>query len=383
MTSFYQQGSFGHQPILLDQPKPTAFGFGHASRSTSPALPLQFGFGSSSRAASPVKGATPPPNSRRRRRESTPLEDDGRERSAEAMDVVGALTSKRPRREIKGIRGPSSVPPRVSASPDGQVEVDLGKQLGESRSLYAPLRADCRAASLPKDALLAILTSLIGQHPNLKPVVTALIPPPSLDAFHAALALLEKRVIDSVPRGSGVRDEYVWNRVRGPLDDYVTEARTFLNAFVPPAAASVPTEDVAHPTTIFTFLAALTASYRRIEVHLPRGPSADAGPHYRVAPNDPLASHLLPALFNAWHTFATRLAHSLNAQGRILSAETVRSWFRTLDALCEPTLGHGESAARRACEGVRERLVREVGWTVGVRPVATRRDDAMDDDEEL
>lgn len=51
------------------------------------------------------------------------------------MDVVGALTSKRPRREFKGIRGPSSTPARSSPSPDAPAEVDLGKQLGASAPL--------------------------------------------------------------------------------------------------------------------------------------------------------------------------------------------------------------------------------------------------------
>lgn len=253
------------------------------------------------------------------------------------------------------------------------------------RQLPSPLSkafSKASTASLPKDALLAVLTSLIGQHPGLKPVIQALIPPPSLDAFSAALAQLEKRILDSVPRGIGSRDEYVWSRVRGPLDEYVTENRTFINAFVPPATTSTPpVDEVAHPTTIFSFLATLTASYRRIEAQLPRS-AAETGAHYRVSSTDPLSAHLLPALFNAWHTFGTRLAHSVNAQGRILSAETVRSWFRTLDGLCQPMAG-GESAARRACEGVRDRLAREVGWTIGLRAVAAQpREDAMDDDEE-
>ena len=231
---------------------------------------------------------------------------------------------------------------------------------------------------------MTILTTVVAQQPALKPIIQSLIPPPSLDAFSAELAQLEKRVLDSVPRGLNLRDEYVWNRVRAPLDDYVTENRTFLNSFVPSQAGNM--DDGNPPSIIFAFLASLTASYLRIESVLPRSAMAASPSVYRVNAGDPLSSHLLPALFNAWHTFATRLAYSINSQGRILSAETVRSWFRTLDEMA--TGGHVDSTARRACETVRDRLVKEVGWTIGMRPRAmssgSLRDDAMfQDDEEL
>ena len=72
----------------------------------------------------------PPPaalNRRRRRRSETPASDD----SFDAMDVA-----KRPRREIKGLRGPakSMIDLREKAGAD----VDLGKMLGEPYEIASP-----------------------------------------------------------------------------------------------------------------------------------------------------------------------------------------------------------------------------------------------------
>ena len=181
-------------------------------------------------------------------------------------------------------------------------------------------------------------------------------------------------MLDSVPRGIGLRDEYVWTRMRGPLEEYVTEARHFLAIFCPTAAATdpsapTPTDDTQHPTTTFSFLVTLTASVRRVEAVLPRGCMA------RQNRTDPLSAHLQPALFNHWNLFATRIAAAVNTHGRMLSAEAVRTWFRQLDDLVghDP---HADAVSQRALEALRERFVRDIGWIVGLRPSAPS--DAMD-----
>ena len=216
---------------------------------------------------------------------------------------------------------------------------------------------------------------MVERHPSLKPVVIGLLPPPSLESFHAALGAVEKRVLDSVPRGIGLRDEYVWTRMRGPLEEYVTEARHFLAVFCPAGAtdaAAAPTDDTQHPTTTFSFLVTLTASVRRVEAVLPRGCTA------RQSRTDPLSAHLQPALYNHWHLFATRIAAAINTHGRMLSAEAVRTWFRQLDDLVgqDP---HADAVSQRALEALRDRFVRDIGWIVGLRPVAAPSD-AMDDE---
>jgi len=309
---------------------------------------------------------SPPPASvlnRRRRRSETPASDD----SFDAMEIA-----KRPKREIKDLRRPSlSLIDSREKSDSVMSDVDLGKML----------------ASLPKPALLSILNSLAQQQPTLKPAILALIPPPSLESFTTSLTTLEKRVLYSAPRGVGLRDEYVWSRVRSSLEEYVSEGRQFLTVFCPPSTSSPgpsgsTVNETLHPSTTFTFLATLTASIRRIEDILPI-PQSSNDPHlYRSNPNDPLSSHLLPSLLNHWHLFITKISHNVNQLGRIISAETVRSWFRQLESLNQSN--RNDRLSTRAIEGVRERLVKEIGWTVGIRPLNNLSStDDMEDDVEL
>lgn len=258
------------------------------------------------------------------------------------------------------------------------------------------------------------MTNLIAQQPELKPAVAAMLPTPSLEAFVAHLAILERRVLDALPVGRGLRDEYVWSRIRAPLEEYISEARMALSQFCPttfnPApmtASPVATsgtggEQPLNPTTIFSFLYTLTLSVRKLECSLPRAPVAfrrndsqaqqpSINNPSTLNPRDPLMS-FLPPLFNQWHTLATRLSTTVNSSGRMLSADLVRTWFRNLDELVNvsppvaaaseqtrslftltapdiPPYPEGTNAmvGRRACEGVRERFVKELGWLIGVR----------------
>lgn len=145
-----------------------------------------------------------------------------------------------------------------------------------------------------------------------------------------------------------------------------------------------PTHEEAHPSATFTFLYTLTASVRKLEALLPRAPtpfpsSALATPSINnpstLNPRDPLMS-FLPSLFNQWHLLATRLSTTVNSNGRVLSAETVRAWFRHLDELVNipvDTMHNVSSDAsnvgRKASEAVRERFIRELGWLVGIKTV--------------
>lgn len=247
------------------------------------------------------------------------------------------------------------------------------------------------------------MTSLVTTQPHLRPVIQSLLPPPTLANTLSTLAALERAVTSALPTGAHLRDEYILGRIRVPLEEYVVEAKSFLTAFTSPppqysvAAATATThgggnggeDDIGHPSTTFAFLHALTSSLRRLEVALP--PSAaptmttttttSSSTHNQ---QNPLASHLLPLTINAWHVFLTRLSTSVNTQGRIISAQMVRGWFDRLDELCvaspnvsvkaagEGGLGVGvqvgrrEGMAKRALEGVRDRMRREVGWLVGV-----------------
>jgi hypothetical protein len=229
-------------------------------------------------------------------------------------------------------------------------------------------------ASLSKPSLLKLLENLLTAHPALHATISSLVPPPTLPSTLTTLATLERAVLDALPTGQGLRDTYILGRVRVPLEEYVNDTKSFLATFCPPTLpSSVPDpDDIHHPSTTFALLHALTSSIRRLEHALPSGPSS-------------LSTHLLPYAINAWHIFLTRLNAAVNIEGRVLSANLLKSWLGRLDELCVPSPGvlegtRKEGAARKALEGVRERIRREVGWLVGIKEVMGER---MDDEEEL
>lgn len=245
------------------------------------------------------------------------------------------------------------------------------------------------------------MTNLLTSHPQLRPVVQSLLPPPTLSNTLTTLSTLERAVIAALPSGAHLREEYVWGRVRVPLEEYVSEAKTFLAAFTttPPTSTgsshSAGEDEIGHPATTFAFLHALTSSLRRLEVALPavNSPPSTPGAHASWpsqatsgSGHNPLASHLLPLTLNSWHIFLTKLSTSVNTEGRIISAQMLRGWFTRLDELCvaSPNVsGRKEGLAKRALEGVRERMRKEVGWLVGMREALAREPSVMDDEEEL
>lgn len=253
------------------------------------------------------------------------------------------------------------------------------------------------AASLSKDNLLGLLNNLLTTQPHLRPTIQALLPPPTLNDTLATISTLERAVVAAIPSGAVLREEYIWGRVRVPLEEYVSESKTFLSAFISAAQPSSSDDEIGHPSTTFAFLHALTSSIRRLEATLPAGPqTASFGfPHAAAAGGvsnsgmNPLASHLLPLTLNCWHIFLTRLSTSVNQEGRIISAGMLRGWFAKLDELTvdSPGAGRGghrpEGVAKRACEGVRERMRKEVGWLVGMRDVSRESSTLMDEEDEL
>ena len=219
-----------------------------------------------------------------------------------------------------------------------------------------------------------MFTTLLQTQPTLRPAIAALLPAPTLASTLTALADLERNITSAIPSGAGARPEYVWGRVRVPVEEYVAEARSYLGSYTfainNSASTPVGEDDLSHPSTTFAFLYALTSSLRRLEVALPPAPSSPLAPGGGTA--TALSAHLLPLTINAWHVFLTRLSAAVNVEGRVMSASTVAGRFQRLDEICvaSPAVaGRAEGQARKACEGVRDRLRREVGWLVGMREV--------------
>lgn len=203
-----------------------------------------------------------------------------------------------------------------------------------------------------------MFNSLLTTKPELRPVLLSLIPPPSLESFTETLVALETKLIQSIPQGRHVRQEYIWGRIRVPLEEYLAEARHSLAVFLPSSSEE-------HPSTTFDFLHTLTTSVKKIENLLPTSTPAVG----LLGNTNPLVAHLVPGLMNAWHVFITRLGHQVNKQGKIMSAESVRTRFRLLDELCAGSKG----VTRKAMEDVRDRMGKEVGWLAGVNPLVQQQ----------
>jgi hypothetical protein len=239
---------------------------------------------------------------------------------------------------------------------------------------------------------LTLFNSLITTNPDLRPIISSLLPAPTLSSVLNSLAELERAVVTSIPAGAGIREDYIWGRVRTTLESYVAESKTFLSVICVHTiggGGGGGEDEIGHPSTTFAFLHALTSSLRRIEALLPSSHHHHHHDNISITRNrqDPLSTHLLPLVINYWHLFITRLSTAVNQEGRIISAGVVRGWFTKLDELCVPSPGVGsrsgegrrEGGAKKACEGTRERLKKEVGWLVGLRP-ETHHDMRMDGD---
>ncbi|EPQ28727.1 uncharacterized protein PFL1_03531 [Pseudozyma flocculosa PF-1] len=186
-------------------------------------------------------------------------------------------------RSIWGHPAESSSSHRSSSSPGkgrmSGLDVDLGKML----------------ASVDKASLLSMLMNLLAQSkdPNLGAQILSLLPTPSLETVEAALDEAEKNVRAAIPYtqggdAAGVRDEYTWSRVRGPLAAFSDAALSYLPFFVSELDAkrggaggsgsgadeAVAKREEVHPATTFTFLHALTLRVLRLHALLPPVPKS-------------------------------------------------------------------------------------------------------------
>ncbi|GAA5860281.1 hypothetical protein JCM3774_000368 [Rhodotorula dairenensis] len=346
------------------------------SPSTASANTRTLGWGAaagSSRPASPsfAAAATPTNTSRRRRRSPSPEHgvESGDDESMSVRKVRPMYSASSKRARVQTTAAAAAGTDSLGGGSQQVVVGDLGKAL----------------ASLDKPALLDVFSRLLATQPTLAPLISTLLPTPSLSTVLTTLASLERGITAATPTGAFVRPEYVWSRVRVPVEELVTEARRFINLFVPavppPPGHTITEEDLSHPSTCFEFLEALTRALLRLEASLPAVPPPTAGLGAASASSNPLAAHLVPLTINAWHTFLTRLSTAVQSHGKVLPNSLVQSWFERLDVLAAESVrdrvfgpvGSGSSpsssSVRKAMEGVRDRAKKELGWLVGLKSV--------------
>ncbi|KAK0562196.1 hypothetical protein OC844_002826 [Tilletia horrida] len=157
--------------------------------------------------------------------------------------------------------------------------IDLGKML----------------ASLDRPELLSLIMRLLSTStdPTLPAQVQALLPAPSLESINTTLNVLEGAIQQAMPL-AGARPEYVWGRVRGPLNEFATTAVGFAETLLQRRSAQAASASSSssssspfgaatteldpdghvHATTAFAFLLDLTARVLRIERSLPPPPKS-------------------------------------------------------------------------------------------------------------
>ncbi|KZW02545.1 hypothetical protein EXIGLDRAFT_637066 [Exidia glandulosa HHB12029] len=224
-------------------------------------------------------------------------------------------------------------------------------------------------ARLPPQSLLPILTSLIQARPELKPVVLALIPRPTLEMATQALADAARKLRDAYPYsqaptlsfastsfgfGSGfaqpqrapqIRDEYVLSRLRTPIADFVSTALSYLSYFsyAHPQSLAVHTPTLS-PFEVYTYLAALTS-------------------HIFAQP--PLAVNAVSAeiqmrLVEEWKAWVERIDQYVNKEGRMFEARLVQNWIDQLDSFA----AQSQFPLGQQMKHVRDTWVARAGWLV-------------------
>lgn len=355
-------------------------------------------------------------NNRRRRRSDTPeSEQEGQEstmRSVRPIPQTTTTTTKRARKTTTSEGLANGLAGSLSLGRDSTLQrstnnlEDLGKSLGKQLpsfpdSPFAPLpQTDSHlcTASLDKPALLSILSSLLQSHPHLTPHISSLLPSPTLSSTLSSLSDLTTSLISQIPKTSS--PPYVYSRMRLSLESFVQESKKLLSIYVPntlpsTSSSSASREELYHPTTTMTFLLHLSSSYLSISQSLPPTTTTSSSSSSSAGDN-PLQSHLLPHLINSFHIFLTRVSIDTNQKGKILPLSTVKNWFESLDQLLllntTTTISSGSgkeeeneavSLGKKALEGVRDRMRREIGWLVGIKENSIGMEGVEEEEEEL
>ncbi|KAI5477079.1 indoleamine 2,3-dioxygenase [Pseudohyphozyma bogoriensis] len=351
--------SFGQLPAA--QPGALSYGFG-----LSPANQLSFHSPSTSQlpswSPSSVASTPAPANNRRRRRSATP-EDD----APPAPGDDDAMASPR-----KGGFGTMATTPRsvsgfgvgfgVGAGKKQRVEggagvsANAGPTTGKRSLQHSTLDTvhgdgvdlAKQLAQLSHPDLLSLVTSLVTTQPTLRPLLISLLPTPTLSTLSNRLSTREKAIVAALPSGgvSTQRAEYIWGRVRNPLDEYlhgvVEDLANFSSASSSNrlgAGANGTTDDLNHPSTHFTYLHLVVTSIFRLSASLP-------------AASSPFPLLLTTQVLQSFDDLFTKL------RGRVLGKDMVQGWFEKIEALAVGGVG---GQMEQVMLGIRERMRGELG----------------------
>ncbi|CAO1615417.1 unnamed protein product [Sympodiomycopsis kandeliae] len=348
---------------------------------------------------------------------------------ADSRQLAGRnLVPKRMRAGLGGVRGIESGSYHTSSSPQpvSSNDVDLSAKSGGNRSTSDDKSNDRNnqsneeadlgkmLASLDKPHLLSLLSSLLTQNPSLTPTIRSLLPLPTLDFVNSSLdsyetsikAALPFEAIDDSGYEGGVRPEYAWNRLRGPVAELVAGIQSWMDFFSSKEAQDAGQGKEVHPATMFQLLHTITMRTIKIQRDLlPVVPPSilststarDTVPSSNI--NDsPMTQHLLsslpaalrspaspnlllttllPLLLQSWESFLRRISHDLNVKGKMYGREVITGWLRGCETLRQEvdksslsTSNDQRSSVSKTIahclEEIDQGFRREIGWCVGI-----------------
>lgn len=264
-------------------------------------------------------------------------------------------------------------------------------------------------ATLPRDSLLPLMTSMLKAQPSLKPLLLSLIPRPTLHTATQAITQAAKILLDAYPysngpatshsfgfgsggsshvsaagfgfgfgrpstsfehqamssQAGGMREDYIKSRIQPHASEFVSVCMSYLPYFsnlalsaqgnqthaeVHSHASALQSQhkDKLHPSETFLFLHAIVSGVL-------------SQPSLTRALLVPM---LLPRLRDEWIAWIERVDEVVNRQGGMFGQDTVRTWERGLDEFAQAK-GNGLEVMREA----RDLWVAKVGWLVGRQPM--------------
>lgn len=353
---------------------------------------------------------------RRHEHDDDDSENSGRNPRDDAMDR--SPTPERPKRAAP--KRARTTPALVTLPKDGKNDklgethdgndVDVGVLLGMFSLVFSTLWINSDSvcvATLPRESLLPLMTSMLSSQPALKSLLLSLIPRPSLDTATQAIGQAAKKLFDAYPYSNavggsmpshsfgfgtnglnnglsatglgfgrpstsfdaqpmasqtgGMRDEYIRSRLAPHISEYVSVCFSYLPYFSNlslsaesghshpemhshASALQSQHKDQSHPSETFLFLRAIVSGV------LSQPPLTRAS----------LVPMLLPRLRDEWIAWIERVDEVVNRQGGMFGQDTVRTWERGLDEFAQAK-GNGLEVMREA----RDLWVAKVGWLVG------------------
>lgn len=276
-------------------------------------------------------------------------------------------------------------------------------------------------ASLDKGSLLTVFSRLLTTDASLAERIRTLIPTPSLASVQASLDEALRVIRSASLNASEMRPEFAWGRLRVPVAEFTTTVTGFLPFFVdrhgeqhhqsgrldssPSSGSSFAMREVLHPSTTFSFLQLITERAQSIMSETPPTPEnlsaslfspdatnavivahksgtpkyilkmyQDALPAEKLTAVNPnvIVSQLVPTLLLHWADFVDAVSSSVNEEGRMFGADTVRGWLSAMEALASSKHGannNPEKDEERACRAslfaLGQRLHEQIGWLVG------------------